>query len=75
MNKVKIFIKKHKYVIGMSASLGVVGVLAYQIGKREGIKDLAKELIYIYENGGEPLTAINDTTNLMYELKAECIGD
>ena len=76
----KKWVKDHKALIAAGSVLGVSAlvIFAYFAGKKYGEIGLTELLIKNFENGDEPpvVTSRNKNLgNLMYELRAECIGD
>lgn len=68
---------KKKIVVG---SLIIAGFsIGLYLGKRKGERDLIEFLIHKYESNERawPVYTSNDKSlgDLMYEIKAECIGD
>ncbi len=65
-------------IVGSSAIAAGVGALIFFIGKGYGENQLIEQLIHQFENGDNNTVVTSrdkNLGNLMYEIKAECIGD
>ena len=72
----KEWIRNHEVIVGIGTALVI---FSWFIGKKCGEKGLIELLIHNFEYNftDNPVVTSSDKNlgNLMYELKAECIGD
>lgn len=70
--------KRKKLLLIGFGSLVVLSVIgkAYRLGREDGISDLCDKLMAMYEkNPKSYIWSVDKNTGLVYEIKAECIGD
>ena len=76
----KQFIKEHKKELAIATGFGLIGLLTgLYFGRRNGKDELIEVLIHkdMCGNTDWPVYMSDDKRfgNLMFEIKAECIGD
>lgn len=71
--------KKKLLIAGSILGMSALVVAAYLLGKNVGENGFIENIIHLCENGNDdyPVYTSSDKNlgNLMYEIKAECIGD
>lgn len=70
--------KRKKLLLIGFGSLVVLSVIgkAYCLGRQEGISELCNKLMALYEKDPKSyVLSVDKNTGLIYEIKAECIGD